>query len=88
MVEFSTALPAGAELRGDGRKAAATPAAAKAFPGSLDSVAGIVKLGVFIATEGDFREHPKIADGALGSHTPAFNPTIWGRVTRSVASRK
>ncbi len=41
-----------------------SPTAAKAFLGSLDSVAGVVKLGVFIATEGDFREHPKVADGA------------------------
>ena len=24
----------------------------------------VAKLGVFIATEGDFREHPKVADGA------------------------
>jgi enamine deaminase RidA (YjgF/YER057c/UK114 family) len=60
----------GGELTvGDGRKAAATAtlnalSAAKAFLGSLDSVAGVVKLGVFIATEGDFREHPKVADGA------------------------
>ena len=53
----------------DGRKAAATAclnglSAAKAFLGSLDHVTAIAKLGVFIATEGDFREHPKVADGA------------------------
>jgi enamine deaminase RidA (YjgF/YER057c/UK114 family) len=53
----------------DGRKAAATAtlnalSAAKVFLGSLDSVTGIAKLGVFIVTEGDFREHPKVADGA------------------------
>jgi enamine deaminase RidA (YjgF/YER057c/UK114 family) len=58
----------GGELTvGDGRKAAYTAAlnalsAAKAFLGSLDCVAGIIKLGVFVATEGDFREHPKVAD--------------------------
>jgi enamine deaminase RidA (YjgF/YER057c/UK114 family) len=53
----------------DGRKAAATAclnglSAAKAFLRSLDHVTAIAKLGVFIATEGDFREHPKVADGA------------------------
>ena len=53
----------------DGRKAAATAtlnglSAAKALLGSLDHVTAIAKLGVYIATEGDFREHPKVADGA------------------------
>jgi enamine deaminase RidA (YjgF/YER057c/UK114 family) len=32
--------------------------------GSLDRVTRIVKLGVSVATSGDFREHPKVADGA------------------------
>ena len=60
----------GGELTiGDGRKATATAtlnglSAAKAFLGSLDHVTAVAKLGVFIATEGDFREHPKVADGA------------------------
>ena len=58
----------GGELTiGDGRKATATLnglSAAKAFLGSLDHVTAVAKLGVFIATEGDFREHPKVADGA------------------------
>ena len=53
----------------DGRKAAATAtlnglSAAKAVLGSLDRVTAIAKLGVYIATEGDFREHAKVADGA------------------------
>jgi enamine deaminase RidA (YjgF/YER057c/UK114 family) len=53
----------------DGRNAAATAtlnglSAAKALLGSLDRVAAIAKLGVYIATEGDFREHAKVADGA------------------------
>ena len=53
----------------DGRKAAATAtlnglSAAKALLGSLDRVAAIAKLGVYIATEGDFREHARVADGA------------------------
>src|SRR6266446_1382085 len=32
--------------------------------GSLDKVTRIVRLGVFVATSGDVREQPKIADGA------------------------
>ncbi|MCK9689451.1 RidA family protein [Scleromatobacter humisilvae] len=32
--------------------------------GSLDRVKRIVRLGVSIVTAGDFREHPKVADGA------------------------
>lgn len=52
-----------------GRQAAVTAclnglAAAKEFLGSLDRVARIPKLGVYIATEGDFRDHPRVADGA------------------------
>lgn len=53
----------------DGRKAAETAtlsalAAAREYLGSLDKVVRVVKLGVYIATEGDFRDHPKVADGA------------------------
>lgn len=53
----------------DGRRAAAIAtlnglSAAKSFLGSLDKVRAIAKLGVYIATEGDFREHAKVADGA------------------------
>lgn len=32
--------------------------------GSLDKVTRIVRLGVSVATSGDFRDHPKVADGA------------------------
>jgi enamine deaminase RidA (YjgF/YER057c/UK114 family) len=32
--------------------------------GSLDRVTRIVRLGVLVATSGDFRDHPKVADGA------------------------
>ncbi len=38
--------------------------AANAYLGSLDEITGVAKLGVYIATEGDFRDHPKVADGA------------------------
>jgi enamine deaminase RidA (YjgF/YER057c/UK114 family) len=39
-------------------------AVAREYLGSLDKVARIVRLGVYVATSGDFREHPKVADGA------------------------
>jgi hypothetical protein len=53
----------------DGRKAATTAtlnalSAAKDLLGSLDHVTRVARLGVFIATEGDFRGHPKVADAA------------------------
>lgn len=53
----------------DGRKAAATAtlnglSAARDHLGSLDRVTAIAKLGVYIATGGDFKEHAKVADGA------------------------
>jgi enamine deaminase RidA (YjgF/YER057c/UK114 family) len=52
-----------------GRKAAHLAAlnglaVAREYLGSLDKVAHIVRLGVSIATSGDVREHPRIADGA------------------------
>ena len=53
----------------DGRRAAVTAtlnglSAAKSLLGSLDRVTAIAKLGVYIATEGVFRDHAKVADGA------------------------
>ena len=39
-------------------------AVAREYLGSLDKVARIVRLGVYVATSGDFRDHPKVADGA------------------------
>jgi enamine deaminase RidA (YjgF/YER057c/UK114 family) len=39
-------------------------AVARQYLGSLDKVTRIVRLGVFVATSGDFRDHPKVADGA------------------------
>jgi enamine deaminase RidA (YjgF/YER057c/UK114 family) len=38
--------------------------AARAFLGSLDRVRSVAKLGVYIAAPDDFRDHPKVADGA------------------------
>jgi enamine deaminase RidA (YjgF/YER057c/UK114 family) len=39
-------------------------AVARQHLGSLDKVTRIVRLGVYVATYGDVREQPKIADGA------------------------
>jgi len=39
-------------------------AVARQYLGSLDKVTRIVRLGVSVATVGDVREHPKVADGA------------------------
>jgi enamine deaminase RidA (YjgF/YER057c/UK114 family) len=53
----------------EGRKAAYTAAlgvlaAARGHLGSLDRVTRVVRLGVFIATSGDFFDQPAVADGA------------------------
>jgi enamine deaminase RidA (YjgF/YER057c/UK114 family) len=53
----------------DGRKAAEMAclnalSAASAHLGALDKIKGVAKVGVYIATEGDFRDLPKVADGA------------------------
>ena len=39
-------------------------AVARQHLGSLDKVTRIVRLGVSVATSGEFRDHPKVADGA------------------------
>src|SRR5204862_5986794 len=60
----------GAELDLEaGRKAAHLAAlnalaVAREHLGSLDKVTRIVRLSVSLATVGDFRDHPKVADGA------------------------
>jgi enamine deaminase RidA (YjgF/YER057c/UK114 family) len=60
----------GAELDvEDGRKAAHLAAlnvlaVTRKFLGSLDKVNRIVRLGVSVATSGDVRDQPKVADGA------------------------
>jgi enamine deaminase RidA (YjgF/YER057c/UK114 family) len=60
----------GAELNvEEGRKAARLAATnalavARQYLGSLDKVTRIVRLGVSVATSGDVRDHPKVADGA------------------------
>ncbi len=60
----------GAELDVDaGRKAARLAAlnvlaVAREHLGSLDKVTRVVRLGVSVATSGDVRDQPKVADGA------------------------
>src|SRR5262249_17573365 len=60
----------GAELDSQaGRDAARLPAlngvaVARKHLGSLDKIVRIVRLGVSVATSGDVRDQPKIADGA------------------------
>jgi enamine deaminase RidA (YjgF/YER057c/UK114 family) len=60
----------GAELDVEtGRKAAYLAAlnglaVAREYLGSLDKVTRIIRLGVLVATSGDVREQPKVADGA------------------------
>jgi enamine deaminase RidA (YjgF/YER057c/UK114 family) len=60
----------GAELDVEAGRAAARLAAlnglavAKQHLGSLDKVTRIVRLGVLVATFGDVRDQPKVADGA------------------------
>jgi enamine deaminase RidA (YjgF/YER057c/UK114 family) len=60
----------GAELDAEaGRKAARLAAlnglaVAREYLGSLDKVRRVVRLGVSVATSGDVRDQPKVADGA------------------------
>jgi enamine deaminase RidA (YjgF/YER057c/UK114 family) len=60
----------GAELNVEQARDAARLAAmnalavARQYLGSLDKVSRIVRLGVSVATSGDVREHPKVADAA------------------------
>ena len=76
----------------EGRQAAETAclsalSAARAYLGTLNKVTGVAKLGVFIATEGDFREHPKVADGASDVLVRVFGTDMLsGRIVLGVAS--
>ena len=83
----------GAELDVEAGRNAARLAAMNALAvarqhlGSLDRVKRIVRLGVSVATSGDVRDHPKIADGASVLFEDVFgrdkNPT---RLVYGVAS--
>ncbi|MDE1997051.1 MAG: RidA family protein, partial [Rhizobiaceae bacterium] len=61
--------------------------AAKDYLGSLDKVVKVVKLDVYIATVGDFRDHPKVADGASEMLLDVFGADrLSGRVVLGVAT--
>lgn len=49
-------------------------AVARQHLGSLDRVTRIVRLGVSVATSGDVRDHPKVADGASDVLQDVFGP--------------
>ena len=76
----------------EGRQAAETAclsalSAARTYLGTLNKVTGVAKLGVYIATEGDFREHPKVADGASDVLVRVFGTDMLsGRIVLGVAS--
>jgi enamine deaminase RidA (YjgF/YER057c/UK114 family) len=62
-------------------------ATARAHLGSLDRIRTIVKLGVYIAAPADFREHPKVADGASELLLSIFGTTrLPPRVVLGVSS--
>jgi enamine deaminase RidA (YjgF/YER057c/UK114 family) len=76
----------------EGRKAAelaalSALAAVREHLGSLDKVTGVAKLGVYIATAGDFRDHSKVADGASEVLLKVFGPEMLsGRGVLGMAS--
>jgi enamine deaminase RidA (YjgF/YER057c/UK114 family) len=76
----------GAELDVEsGRKAAQLAAlnvlaAARKYSVSLDKVARVVRLGVSVATSGDMRDQPKVADGAS-----ELQQNIYGKIKTQAA---
>jgi enamine deaminase RidA (YjgF/YER057c/UK114 family) len=83
----------GAELTvEDGRKAVAIAclnvlSAARHHLGSLDKVSRVVRLGVSIATDSDFREHPSVADAASDMLVQVFGEEkLSTRIVLGVAS--
>jgi len=59
----------GAELNVEEARAARLAAinalaVAREYLGSLDKVTRVVRLGILVATSGDVRDHPKVADAA------------------------
>jgi enamine deaminase RidA (YjgF/YER057c/UK114 family) len=62
-------------------------AVARHHLGSLDKVTRVVRLGVSIATSGDVRDHPRIADGASELLQDVFGPHKYpSRLVYGVAS--
>jgi enamine deaminase RidA (YjgF/YER057c/UK114 family) len=74
---------------GDAARTAALSALAaiKEHVGSLDKVTRVVRLGVFMATHGDFFDQPKVADGASNLFASVFDAKgISARLVIGVAS--
>ncbi|HUB19242.1 MAG TPA: RidA family protein [Acidobacteriaceae bacterium] len=75
-----------------GRDAARTAvlsglAAARQHLGSLDRISRVVRLGVFIATHGDFFDQPRVADAASDLLRDVFGPeSLAVRLVLGVAS--
>jgi enamine deaminase RidA (YjgF/YER057c/UK114 family) len=75
-----------------GRDAAYTAAlgalaAVREYLGSLDRVSRVVRLGVFLATSGDFFEQPKVADAVSDLFSDIFgNDKMGVRLVIGVAS--
>jgi enamine deaminase RidA (YjgF/YER057c/UK114 family) len=62
-------------------------AVAREYLGSLDKVKRIVRLGVLVATSGDVRDQPKVADGASELLQDVFGkPKNPSRLVYGVAS--
>jgi enamine deaminase RidA (YjgF/YER057c/UK114 family) len=60
---------------------------ARAYLGSLDKITAVAKLGVYIATAGDFRDHARVADGASQVLLDLFgSEMLSGRIVLGVAS--
>ena len=76
------------QVRGAARVAALNAiAVARQHLGTLDRVSRVVRLGVSIATEGDVRDHPRVADGASELLRDVFgDDKISSRLVFGVAS--
>ena len=62
-----------------GRDAARTAAlgalaAVRQYLGTLDRITRVVRLGIFMATSGDFFDQPRVADGASDLFQDIFGP--------------
>ncbi len=83
----------GKELDAEGGRDAARTAllsglaAAREYLGSLDRIRRVVRLGVFMATYGDFFDQPRVADGASDLLRDVFGPGgLTVRMVMGVAS--
>lgn len=61
-------------------------AAARAHLGTLDKVTRVVRLGIYLATSGDFFDQPKVADAASELFESIFGKETSVRMVLGVAS--